>query len=35
LHEMHEDDRMSYADDDDYGQHNRVLRVRVPISYNP
>lgn len=27
LHEMHEDERMSYADDDDYGQHNRVLRV--------
>jgi len=35
LHDVNEDDRMSYADDDDYGQHNRVLRVRFPLSYIP
>ncbi|OJA21232.1 hypothetical protein AZE42_07990 [Rhizopogon vesiculosus] len=25
--QLHEDERISYADEDDYGQHNRVLRV--------
>jgi hypothetical protein len=35
LQELHEDERMSYADDEDYGQHSRVLRVCVHYPYDP